>query len=40
MSSLKELKGRIYSVDKILKVTSAMKMIASAKLHRMQVRIF
>ncbi len=37
MSSLKELKGRIYSVDKILKVTSAMKMIASAKLHRMQV---
>lgn len=36
MAALKELKGRIASVQSTLKITSAMKMIASAKLHRMQ----
>ncbi len=36
MSSLKEIKGRIASVQNTLKITSAMKMVASAKLHRVQ----
>lgn len=36
MSSLKEVKGRIASVNSTLKITSAMKMVASAKLHRAQ----
>lgn len=34
MASLKEIKGRIASVNNTLKITSAMKMVASAKLHR------
>ena len=36
MASLKEIKGRIASVGNTLKITSAMKMVSSAKLHRMQ----
>ncbi|MCQ2118674.1 MAG: ATP synthase F1 subunit gamma [Bacteroidales bacterium] len=36
MASLKEIKGRIASVSSTLKITSAMKMVASAKLHRAQ----
>lgn len=36
MASLKEIKGRIASVSNTLKITSAMKMVSSAKLHRMQ----
>ena len=36
MASLKEIKTRIQSVQGTLKITSAMKMIASAKLHRVQ----
>ncbi|MBQ8308078.1 MAG: F0F1 ATP synthase subunit gamma, partial [Alistipes sp.] len=36
MASLKEIKGRIASVGNTLKITSAMKMVASAKLHRTQ----
>ena len=39
MSSLKEIKGRIASVRNTLKITSAMKMVASAKLHKAQVAI-
>lgn len=36
MPSLKEIKGRIGSINKTLKITSAMKMVASAKLHKAQ----
>ncbi len=36
MASLKEIKGRIGSVGGTLKITSAMKMVASAKLHKAQ----
>ena len=36
MPSLKEIKGRITSVRSTLKITSAMKMVASAKLHKAQ----
>ena len=36
MASLKEIKGRINSVNSTRKITSAMKMIASAKLHKAQ----
>lgn len=36
MASLKEVKGRIASVNSTKKITSAMKMVASAKLHRAQ----
>lgn len=36
MASLKEIKGRIDSVKSTLKITSAMKMVASAKLHKAQ----
>jgi len=36
MAALKEIKGRIASVRNIGKITSAMRMIASAKLHRAQ----
>ena len=39
MASLKEIKGRIASVNSTLKITSAMKMVASAKLHRAQAAI-
>lgn len=36
MAALKELKGRINSVESTLKITSAMKMVSSAKFHRVQ----
>lgn len=36
MSSLKEIKNRIGSVKKTRKITSAMRMVASAKLHKAQ----
>lgn len=36
MASLKEIKARIASVNSTLKITSAMKMVASAKFHRIQ----
>lgn len=36
MASLKEIKGRISSVKSTLKITSAMKLVASAKLHKAQ----
>ena len=36
MASLKEVKGRISSINGTLKITSAMKMVASAKLHKAQ----
>lgn len=36
MASLKEIKNRIGSVNSTKKITSAMKMIASAKLHKAQ----
>ena len=39
MSSLKEIKTRIASVKNTLKITSAMKMVASAKLHKAQIAI-
>jgi len=39
MASLKETKGRIASVKSTLKITSAMKMVASAKLHKAQAAI-
>ena len=39
MSSLKEIKSRIASVRNTLKITSAMKMVASAKLHKAQAAI-
>ena len=39
MASLKEIKGRISSVKSTQKITSAMKMVASAKLHRAQSHI-
>jgi F-type H+-transporting ATPase subunit gamma len=39
MSSLKEIKTRINSVKSTLKITSAMKMVASAKLHKAQSAI-
>ena len=39
MASLKEIKGRIGSVKSTLKITSAMKMVSSAKLHKAQQAI-
>lgn len=39
MASLKEIKGRIASINSTRKITSAMKMVASAKLHRAQTAI-
>lgn len=39
MASLKEIKNRIGSVKSTKKITSAMKMIASSKLHRAQAAI-
>ncbi len=39
MSGLKEIKSRIASVKTTLKTTSAMKMVASAKLHKAQTLI-
>ena len=39
MATLKEIKGRIGSVKSTLKITTAMKMVASAKLHKAQTAI-
>lgn len=39
MASLKEVKGRIATVNNTRKITSAMKMVASAKLHKAQATI-
>ena len=39
MPSLKEIKGRIASVNSTRKITSAMKMVASAKLRKAQYRV-
>lgn len=39
MASLKEVKNRIASVQSTRKITSAMKMVASSKLHRAQQAI-
>jgi F-type H+-transporting ATPase subunit gamma len=39
MPSLKEIKGRIASVNSTRKITSAMKMVASSKLHHAQTAI-
>ena len=39
MATLKEIKGRIGSVKSTLKITTAMKMVASAKLHKAQSAI-
>ena len=39
MGSLKEVKNRIHSVKSTRQITSAMKMVASAKLHKAQGRI-
>ena len=39
MATLKELKGRIASVRSTLKITSAMKLVASSKLRRAQLAI-
>lgn len=39
MPSLKEIKGRIASVNSTRKITSAMKMVASSKLHHAQTVI-
>lgn len=37
MASLKDIKNRMLSVNGTLKITSAMKMIASSKLHKAQI---
>ena len=39
MASLKEIKSRINSVQSTRKITSAMRMVASAKLHKAQAAI-
>lgn len=39
MSSLKETKNRIASVQNTLKITSAMKLISSAKFHQAQIAV-
>ena len=39
MSSLREIKGRIASVKSTKKITSAMKMVASSKLHKAHMLI-
>lgn len=39
MASLKETKNRIVSVQNTLKITSAMKLISSAKFHQAQVAV-
>ena len=39
MASLKEIKSRIQSVKSTQKITSAMKMVSSAKLRKAQKRI-
>ena len=39
MASLKEIRGRINSISNTRKITSAMKMVSSAKLHKAQDNI-
>ena len=39
MPTLKEIKGRIASVRNTLKITSAMKLVSSAKLRKAQKAI-
>ena len=39
MPTLKEIKGRIASVKNTLKITSAMKLVSSAKLRKAQTAI-
>jgi len=39
MGSLKEIKNRIVSVQNTLKITSAMKLISSAKFHQSQIAV-
>ena len=39
MASLKEIRGRINSVTNTRKITNAMKMVSSAKLHKAQERV-
>ena len=39
MASLKEIKERINSVSSTRKITSAMKMVSAAKLHKAQAAI-
>ena len=39
MPTLKEIKGRIGSVQSTLKITSAMKLVSSAKLRKAQTAI-
>ena len=39
MASLKEVRTRINSIKSTRKITSAMKMVASSKLHRAQQAI-
>ena len=39
MPSLKEIKTRIASVKNTRKITSAMKMVSSSKLHHAQIQI-
>ena len=39
MPSLKEIKNRLSSVNSTRKITSAMKMVASSKLHHAQTMI-
>ncbi|WP_444370023.1 F0F1 ATP synthase subunit gamma, partial [Prevotella sp.] len=39
MPSLKEIKNRLTSVNSTRKITSAMKMVASSKLHHAQQMI-
>jgi F-type H+-transporting ATPase subunit gamma len=39
MASLKEIKTRIGSVQSTRKITSAMKLVASAKLHKAELSI-
>ena len=38
MASLKEIKNRINSIQSTQKITAAMKMVASAKLHQREVK--
>ena len=39
MSTMRELKGRIGSVQSSQKITSAMKMISSAKLRKAEIAL-
>ncbi len=39
MSTLRELKGRISTVSSTAKITGAIKMISSAKMHKLEIRL-